>query len=602
MVHFVGAGPGAVDLITVRGMKLIESADVIIYAGSLVNPELLKYAGENCEIHDSAYMTLEEVLDVIIHAEKTGKMTVRLHTGDGAIYGAIKEQMDELNKHGISYDVCPGVSSFLGAAASLKMEYTLPSVSQSVIITRAEGRTAVPERENLKSYASHHATMVLFLSSSLAEKVKCELIKGGYESDTPVAVVYKATWPDEKIIRTTLNELPEAMKKESITKTALIIVGHVLGSTYEKSKLYDAEFSTEFRKAKSSKRTYAIIVCSKKAYDLGINLKEKMLQTDMDAEISIVVKTTSVPEEFDKAPLDELIVNQYSSANGIIFISAAGIAVRSVTKLIKHKSIDPAVVVMDENAENCISLLSGHAGGANQLAKEVAKLCGANAIITTATDCENRFAVDEFARTHNLILKDWKKAKEISVRILNDEKIYLTSVVPMNLPDDKQVQRMVKTEVKTDFRIDSEKIDILIDYRQYSDEKFLQLIPRCIVAGIGCKKNTPKEKIEEAVKMALHENHIQAEALFKIVSIDLKANEPGLLELVHENDYEFQTFSAEELLSLEGEFTTSEFVQEITGVDNVCERSVAMTGAKIISRKMCNDGVTVALGLNKSFS
>ncbi len=248
MVYFVGAGPGAEDLITVRGQRLLEQADVIIYAGSLVNPALLRSAGTDCEIYNSAYMNLEEVIAVMESAERDGKMTVRLHTGDPAIYGAIREQMDELERRKIDYEVCPGVSSLFGAAASLRAEYTLPEVSQSVIITRAEGRTPVPEKEQLSELAKHQATMILFLSSGLADKVKKELLEGGYAPETPVAVVYKATWPEEKILHTTIENLPEDMKKEKIQKTALIIVGDVLGDTYAKSKLYDAAFTTEFRK------------------------------------------------------------------------------------------------------------------------------------------------------------------------------------------------------------------------------------------------------------------------------------------------------------------------------------------------------------------
>lgn len=250
MIHFVGAGPGAPDLITLRGAKLIQSADVIIYAGSLVNPELLSMAKENCKIYNSAHMTLEEVIQVMEEAEGSSFTTVRLHTGDPSIYGAIREQMDELDKRNIVYDVCPGVSSFCGAAASLKLEYTLPGVSQSVIITRVEGRTKVPEAESLKSFATHQATMVLFLSSGHAKEVRKQLLEGGYPPDTPAAVVFKATWCEEKILRTTLEMLPEEMEKAGIEKTALIIVGNVMGESYEKSKLYDASFTTGFRKGK----------------------------------------------------------------------------------------------------------------------------------------------------------------------------------------------------------------------------------------------------------------------------------------------------------------------------------------------------------------
>ena len=249
MVHFVGAGSGAVDLITIRGAKLLGEADVVIYAGSLVNPELLTYCKEGCEIHDSAKMTLEQVIAVIQAAEKAGKTTVRLHTGDSSIFGAVREQFDELIGLGIEYDVCPGVSSFCGAASSLKTEYTLPDVSQTVIITRTAGRTPVPERQSITSLAAHQATMVLFLSTSLTEKLQAELLAGGYPGETPVAVVYKATWPEEKIFRCTVDTLHKTVTENGLTKTSLIIVGNCMGDKYLRSLLYHPGFTTEFREA-----------------------------------------------------------------------------------------------------------------------------------------------------------------------------------------------------------------------------------------------------------------------------------------------------------------------------------------------------------------
>ena len=249
MIHFVGAGCGAPDLITVRGARLLSEADVVIYAGSLVNPKLLEYCKEGCEIHDSAYMTLEQVIEVMQRAEAEGKTTVRLHTGDPSIYGAIREQFDALDPLGIEYDVCPGVSAFSGAAASLKAEYTLPDVSQTVMITRMEGRTPVPEKEKLRSLAAHQTTMCLFLSTGLLEGLQTELMAGGFSPDTPTAIVYKASWPEEKIVRCRLCELAEKATENNITKTALIVVGHFLGDRYDRSKLYDPSFTTEFREA-----------------------------------------------------------------------------------------------------------------------------------------------------------------------------------------------------------------------------------------------------------------------------------------------------------------------------------------------------------------
>ena len=248
MVHFVGAGSGAPDLITLRGARLLGEADVVIYAGSLVNPELLTLTKPGCELHDSAKLTLEEVIALVEAAERMGKTTVRLHTGDPSIYGAVREQFDELAKRGIAFDVCPGVSSFCGAAAALRTEYTLPDVSQTVIITRAAGRTPVPERESIRSLAAHGATMVLFLSTALTETLQGELLTGGYAAETPAAIVYKATWPEEKIFRCTVGTLHETAEKNRLRKTALIVVGGCLGKEYLRSMLYHPDFTTEYRK------------------------------------------------------------------------------------------------------------------------------------------------------------------------------------------------------------------------------------------------------------------------------------------------------------------------------------------------------------------
>ena len=252
MVYFVGAGTGAADLITVRGARLLAQAEVVIYAGSLVNPELLQYAAADCEIHNSAKMTLDEVIQVMKEAEVQGKMTVRLHTGDQSVYGAVREQMDELDRLGIAYESCPGVSACFGAAASLNLEYTLPGISQSLIITRMEGRTGgIPESESIESFAAHRASMAIYLSTGMLEKLSHRLIAGGYEADTPAALVYKATWPDEEAYICTLGTLAETGREHGITKTALVLVGEAIAHrNYQKSRLYAPDFSTEFRKTR----------------------------------------------------------------------------------------------------------------------------------------------------------------------------------------------------------------------------------------------------------------------------------------------------------------------------------------------------------------
>ncbi len=249
MVDFVGAGCGAPDLITLRGKRLIENADVIIYAGSLVNPDILNYAKDGCEIFNSAYMTLDEIIGVMEKSEKENKKTVRLHTGDPSLYGAVREQFDRLDKLGIPYEICPGVSSFCGAAAALKTEYTLPEVSQTVIITRMAGRTSVPEKESIEKLSAHGSAMVIFLSAGMLAELSERLIKGGYSPEAPAAIVYKASWEDEKICRCQVKNLAEEAEKNGISKTALIMVGDFLGDDCSLSKLYDKNFETGFRKA-----------------------------------------------------------------------------------------------------------------------------------------------------------------------------------------------------------------------------------------------------------------------------------------------------------------------------------------------------------------
>ena len=248
-VFIVGAGPGDPELITVKGQRLLKKADVIIYAGSLVNPAILNVAKAGAEIFNSASMTLPEVIEKIEEAVQNGKIVVRLHTGDPAIYGAIQEQMDELKKRKIAFEVVPGVSSFLATAAALRQEYTLPDISQTVIVTRNEGRTPVPERESLRSLAAHHATMCIFLSVHMLSDVVKELRAGGYEPETPIAIVHKASWPEQKIVRATLKTIVDKVKEEQITRTAMIVVGWCLGADYSLSRLYAPEFSHMFRQA-----------------------------------------------------------------------------------------------------------------------------------------------------------------------------------------------------------------------------------------------------------------------------------------------------------------------------------------------------------------
>lgn len=625
MVHFVGAGPGACDLITVRGMNRIKEADVIIYAGSLVNPELLSYAKADCKIYNSAHMTLDAVVDVMREAEAAGKGTVRLHTGDPSVYGAIREQMDLLDEYGIAYDVCPGVSAVFGAAASLACEYTLPDVTQTLILTRAEGKTPVPEKENLRSLAAHRASLVLYLSSGLARKVRQELLIGGYAEDTPVAVVYKATWPEEKIIRTTLAKLPEDMEAAGITKTALIIVSPALGSIYEKSKLYDAAFATEYRGATeialpAGIRRVLLITCSVRGYATMQKLAKK-LENISGAEIIAKVKCEALPEVSMKETVKACVDEYFEQVDAIVFVTASGIAVRSVAEHLTHKSKDPAIVCMDECSKHVISLVSGHAGGANALTQMLADVMWATPVITTATDVEGQFSIDDYAREHNLVVTDWAKAKAISAEVLaTGAKPVWVDEAEVSQEEEKNACGICKEQKSTGIdmgKIENDGCENGIDVQRLQigsyqvvitpqdvsvDAQTLQLIPRCIVAGVGCKKGMPVDKIEHAVQEAFAKAGLRMEALCAVASIDLKKEEVGLQEFCEIRNVPFETYAAEELQAVPGIYSASEFVSGVTGVDNVCERSAVKYASEhgandgeLLLRKQAQDGVTVAL-------
>lgn len=617
MVHFVGAGPGAVDLITVRGQRLLSEADVIIYAGSLVNPKLLSYAKENCMFYDSATMCLEDVIAVCEAAEKNGYTTVRLHTGDPSIYGAIREQMDALEAKGIAYDVCPGVSSLFGAAATLQCEYTLPDVSQSVIITRGEGRTPVPPRESLQSFASHHATMVLFLSSGMAQKVQRELIEGGYTEDTPVGIVYKATWPDEKKMETTLGKLAETMETEQIHKTALIVVGDVLGNRYEKSKLYDATFSTGYREAKAEtasasdtaqtgKNDILMIACSRRGHELMQRVhfawEEQMAQMPKFAgRIICKTKCKALPDVSDVRSVADIVAAHITTAKVIVFFSATGIAVRTMAPFLRHKSVDPAVIVLDEMGNYAVSLVSGHAGAANEYTNYIATLSGAKPVVTTATDVEGKFAVDVFAKKNRLTMLDWTFAKEISAAILRGETVSLDTNYEIvgNVPDELSVN---DSTAKYHIKVTSDVLEI---YQKKENE--LILVPQCYMIGIGCKSNTSEGLIYEAVKICMDMYGADMKGVAAVASIDMKEEEPGLVSFCRSLNVPFMTYDAHTLNEVTGSYTESAFVEQVTGVDNVCERSAVacvntfkrVDGSyghyEFVCRKTAREGVTVAI-------
>ena len=559
MIYFIGAGPGAADLITLRGMRLLQKADLVIYAGSLVNPDLLEFCPEGCEKMNSASMTLEEVM-AALKAHRDDGTVVRLHTGDPAFYGAVREQMDLLDREGMPFEMVPGVSSLNAAAAALKSELTLPGVSQTVIISRRAGKTPVPEKETPAALAAHQSTMAYFLSAGMLKELCAELISGGYAPDTPAAVVYKASWPDQEIIRGTLSDLPE--KAGRIRKTALVLVGRFLADAYERSRLYDPSFSHGCRDAKPADAEAAAPgagALSAEALGAGAPVRLRALAfTDRGQAWQ---ERLGFPVDRG-IPVREWTQRHFQDSDALLYIGACGIAVRAVAPLLRDKTGDPAVLVMDEAGKHVISLLSGHIGGANALAEEIAGKTGAVPVITTATDLRGLTAADSWAVNHNCAIENPEKIKEVSSASLAGRTVGVA---------------ITEREMDPPFPVT------------------LWLRPRTLVLGAGCRRDCPPELFEETALRFLRENRVSQLSLRAVASIDIKRDEPALVRFCEKYRLPLRVYSAEKLRGVRGLFAHSGFVERTTGVDNVCERAAAAEGGRLLIGKTAADGITLAL-------
>ncbi len=553
MIYFIGAGPGATDLITVRGMRLLQKAELVIYAGSLVNPELLELCPAGCEILNSASMTLEEVI-AALKAHRNGDTVIRLHTGDPAFYGAIREQMDLLDREGIAYEVVPGVSSLNAAAAVLNKELTLPGVSQTVIISRMAGRTPVPEKEGARKLASHEASMAWFLSAGMLEELCGELMAGGCAPETPAAVVYRATWPDQEIIRGTLADIPQ--KAAHIRKTALVLVGGFLADEYERSRLYDPSFSHEYRKAAEaggeSGRVSAPEENRGKARIRAIAFTDRGQAWEEKLGFPVDRGT----------PVMQWAREHFDSSEALLFIGACGIAVRAIAPLARDKTTDPAVLVMDEEGKHVISLLSGHLGGANALTLEISRRTGAEPVITTATDLRGIPAVDNWAKEHGCAIENPSAIKHVSSAALAGERVGVAVTERLMDPP---------------FPVT------------------LWLRPRKLVLGTGCRKDLLPEVFEEKAMAFLKENGVSLLSLRAVATIDRKKDEKALMCFCEKYGIPLLTYSAEELRAVPGHFAHSDFVEKTVGVDNVCERAAVLAGGKLLTGKTSLEGLTLAL-------
>ena len=598
-IAFVGAGPGDPALITLKGHQLLQEADVVIYTGSLVPKDLISHL--SAVIYNSAGMTLEQVISIMVSAAKSGRRVVRLHTGDPAIYSAIQEQIKCLRKENIPFEVVPGVTAGFAAAAVLGRELTIPGITQTVIFSRIGGRTPVPPSEELSRLAKIQATLVLYLSVGHIRLVQEALLAGGYSSDTPVVVIEKVSWPTQRVVSGELENIAIKVEQAGISKTAVILVGKVLSEPEylhgKRSLLYDPEFSHGYRRGLSHSNAGASseppLDCYSSANNKAIPqriifvyltpggraLAHRLSELLSNKDILIY--------SYSKLLEDQLIKKLWQKGTGFVFIMAAGIVIRAIAPLLKSKLDDPAVVVMDEAGHHAVSLLSGHLGGANELARMLALKAGGQAVITTASDTLGLVALDMWARVQDLVPDDRAALKKASAALVASGSLKTYT--------DCQVHSLPAGLIEV---YDPGKARLIISPYLIPEVKpILHLYPRIFALGIGCNRDTPSQALERAAEEFLKRHKVSPKALFTLASIDAKKDEACLSALAQKWDLDIRFFTAEQLNTVPVK-EPSHYAMEAVGAYGVAEPSaiLAVDNGKLRFQKEKTNGITLALG------
>ncbi len=605
-VYFIGAGPGDPELLTLKAQKLIARADVIIYAGSLVNQAVLSHARPEAETYNSIGMKLDEQIEVMSKAVKKGQSVVRLHTGDPAIYGATLEQMRQLYRREIPYAVVPGVTSAFAAAAALGIELTVPGDTQTVIFSRLSGRTPVPDSEALPLLAAHRSSLVIFLSAGMIARVADELQEAGYTPDTPIAVVFRASWPDELIIRGTLANIAGQVQAAEITHHALIIVSPALkteakSEVAQDSHLYGAALAQTGRQP-----TTAIIALTRNGTQTGRRLQAALPNSilyaparfvETESNKSITPYTTSVRQTLQSA---------FQEHDALICIMASGIVVRDLAPLLRSKHTDPAVVVMDERGQHAISLLSGHKGGANELARRAAALLEGTPVLTTASDAQGLPAVDLLGREEGWVINRSEHLTDVSAALVNGETVGVVQEAgEENWQLDPPPANLIRFPSIAALQEASPPAAIIITFRQVSPE-LLEAIPRsviyhppCLAVGVGCNRGTPAEEIQAAIDQTLTEAGLELSSVAQLATIEDKADEAGLLETCDKRNWPLRIFSRREIATVTDLPNPSEWAQRALGVPGVAEPAalLAANSDTLLVEKQKFPNVTVAVSL-----
>lgn len=608
-VFIIGAGPGDPELVTVKGQKLIAAADVVLYAGSLVTPEILQYAAPEAELCSSAGMKLEQQVSLMVEAARQGKHIARLHTGDPSIYGAIDEQIRALDEAGIPYEVIPGVSSAFAAAAALGLEYTLPEITQTLILTRANGRTPVPELENLRDLAAHRCSLAIFLSTGLIAGVVEDLLAAGYVPETPIAVVYRASWPDQKVVRETLADIVARVDQEELTHQGLIVISPAL----RPERGLPSHLYGDFQSQAPIRTGTAILALTSPAADLG----RRILKDLPNARLHLPERYLN--EEDRKSPLvipfheaiRQVLQDTFQRYEALVCIMASGIVVRELAPLLKNKHSDPAVVVMDPRGKYAVSLLSGHEGGANRLARRIAELTGGQAVITTASDNQQIPALDVLAKERGWKIDENSRLAKVMTALVDGEPVGLIRDGDLMLAPD--MVDFPWADVVPEWNADVlrrcqhfVRITCRAVYPSFWQEAPDSIVyyPPALVLGIGCNRGTSSDEILAAVHETLAQNGLAVESVAGVATIAEKADEPGLIGLCRAMGWKMEAFSHAQIRQIENIPNPSKTVYDVLGVPGVAEPAALLAaGASTLlveKQKFANVTVAVAFFNNET--
>ncbi len=611
VVYFVGAGPGDPALLTLKASWLIAAADVIIYAGSLINPEVLHHARPDATLHNSATMELSAQIALMETAVAQGQRIVRLHTGDPTIYGAILEQIHALEQRDIPYEIVPGVSSAFAAAATLGIELTEPGVTQTVIFTRLGGQTSVPEREALRHLAGHRSSLVIFLSVGMLDRVVEELLAAGYTPDTSIAVVFRASWPDEKIICGNLADIVARVQSAEITHQALIVVSPALAKHMHRRSVLASHLYGDAQRKPTRQPTTAIITLTRHGSILGKRLHRLLPHSVLYIPARYADNWKSKDAEAgDIVPyvvsVRQVLQGAFQRHSALVCVMSSGIVVRELAPLLRSKHEDAGVVVVDEQGCYAVSLLAGHKGGANQLARQVANLLGGHAVVTTASDGYEFPALDLLGDEHNWTLERAEWMTAVCAALVNGDHVG----VVQECGDDRWLRgalpaHLIRYHSLADMQQAAPEAAVVITYR-HIPEAFVQDIPktiiyhpRVLVVGVGCNRRTPSEEILQAIDTTFHEASLAQDSITLVATIEDKAEESGLLEACAARNWPLKTYTRHEIASLVELPNPSPWAQRALGVSGVAEPAALLGAATrnllVPKRKFANVTVAVAL-------